>query len=229
MSKPKKTWTLELLDEAFRPLIELEQDTSPQGRKRQRILRAPSELFEKHGYRKTSVDEIARKAEVAKGTVYLYYESKAKILVDVVGLQKKALWKAIEPLFTGEVPEKERLHYYMRVVLGSAREVPLVARLMRGDGELAAVRAEVGGDPKYQENLARGELWMAEMIEQAAPGRFSDEEKRARADALMTVAFLSGVLLEKHALYGRTYDDVVSTVTDMIVYGAVHRPPGKKK
>lgn len=223
--REKETWTKDALEEAFRPFIELEQDTSPQGRKKLRILRAATELFEKQGYRKTSIDEIARRAEVAKGTVYLYYENKAKLLVSAIGLQKKALWRALQPLFTGEIPERERLHHYMRVVMTSARQVPLASRLMRGDGELAAVMEEVGDDPQYKENQARGQTWLAEMIEQAAPGRFTEAERRARADALISASFLTVVLLEQHTRFGWSYDEVASTLADILVYGAVHRLP----
>lgn len=222
---PKEGWDRGTLEDAFRPFIELEKDTSPQGRKKLRILRAATELFEKQGYRKTSIDEIARRAEVAKGTVYLYYESKAKLLVQAIGLQKKALWRSLEPLFTGEIPERERLHHYMRVVLTSARQVPLASRLMRGDGELAAVFEEIGDDPQQKENHARGEAWLTDMLERAAPGRFTEAEKRARAAALISVSFLTVVLLEQHVRFGWSYDEIASTLADIIVYGAVNRPP----
>ena len=44
--------------------------------KREAILGAALELFGRYGYRRTSVDDIARRAGVAKGTVYLYVENK---------------------------------------------------------------------------------------------------------------------------------------------------------
>jgi len=44
--------------------------------KREAILAAALELFGRYGYRRTSIDDIARQAGVAKGTVYLYVESK---------------------------------------------------------------------------------------------------------------------------------------------------------
>jgi AcrR family transcriptional regulator len=229
MSGPKKkTWSKELLEDAFRPYLEMQRDQSPQGRKRARILRAATELFEKQGYRKTSVDEIARKAEVAKGTVYLYYDNKAKLLVDAIALQKLALWSKLEPLVTGKIPEADRLRYYVGIILTSAREVPLAARLMRGDGELAAVMEEVGDDPRFAENQARGTEWLSAMIEQAAPGVLSDEEKRRRVHALMTLGFLSGVLLDERARLGRSFDEITSTLADIVVYGAVNAPPERE-
>jgi AcrR family transcriptional regulator len=44
------------------------------------ILRSAKELFRKYGYHKTSVNEIAKKAKIAKATIYKYFESKEQIL-----------------------------------------------------------------------------------------------------------------------------------------------------
>jgi AcrR family transcriptional regulator len=51
--------------------------------KRQAILAAARELFARQGYEETTIAEIARAAGVAVGTVYLYFQSKHDILVDV--------------------------------------------------------------------------------------------------------------------------------------------------
>jgi AcrR family transcriptional regulator len=40
------------------------------------IKRAAQELFRKFGYHKTSVNEIAKRARIAKATIYKYFESK---------------------------------------------------------------------------------------------------------------------------------------------------------
>lgn len=44
--------------------------------KREAILAAALELFGRYGFRRTSIDDIAREAGIAKGTVYLYVENK---------------------------------------------------------------------------------------------------------------------------------------------------------
>jgi AcrR family transcriptional regulator len=44
------------------------------------IKKAARELFRKYGYHKTSVNEIARKAKLAKATIYKYFESKEMLL-----------------------------------------------------------------------------------------------------------------------------------------------------
>lgn len=48
------------------------------------ILQAAKELFRRYGYNKTSVNEIAKKAKVAKATIYKYFESKEMILHSIL-------------------------------------------------------------------------------------------------------------------------------------------------
>jgi TetR/AcrR family transcriptional regulator, repressor of fatR-cypB operon len=44
------------------------------------IKRAAQDLFRKFGYHKTSVNEIAKKAKIAKATIYKYFDSKEDVL-----------------------------------------------------------------------------------------------------------------------------------------------------
>jgi AcrR family transcriptional regulator len=48
------------------------------------IVLAGLQLFTQYGYRKTSVDEIARVAQVAKRTVYLHFENKAAVFLAIL-------------------------------------------------------------------------------------------------------------------------------------------------
>jgi AcrR family transcriptional regulator len=44
------------------------------------IKKAAQDLFRKYGYHKTSVNEIAKKAKIAKATIYKYFDSKEMVL-----------------------------------------------------------------------------------------------------------------------------------------------------
>lgn len=48
------------------------------------IVLAALGLFTKYGYRKTSIDDIAEAAQVAKRTVYLHFENKAAVFVAIL-------------------------------------------------------------------------------------------------------------------------------------------------
>jgi AcrR family transcriptional regulator len=49
------------------------------------IVLAGLQLFTQYGYRKTSIDDIARAAQVAKRTVYLHFENKAAVFLAILG------------------------------------------------------------------------------------------------------------------------------------------------
>jgi TetR/AcrR family transcriptional regulator len=59
--------------------------------RRQSILQAAREAFLKDGFYRATVDRIAERAEVSKGTVYLYFESKETILASLLLEGLKAL------------------------------------------------------------------------------------------------------------------------------------------
>lgn len=48
------------------------------------IKKAAQELFRRYGYHKTSVNEIAARARIAKATIYKYFESKELILDSII-------------------------------------------------------------------------------------------------------------------------------------------------
>ena len=48
------------------------------------ILLAGLKLFTQYGYRKTSIDDIANAAQVAKRTVYLHFENKAAVFLAIL-------------------------------------------------------------------------------------------------------------------------------------------------
>jgi len=51
---------------------------------RDKILAVAAKMFGKYGFQKTTVDEIARTAHKAKGSVYYYYKSKEDLFLTVV-------------------------------------------------------------------------------------------------------------------------------------------------
>jgi len=53
-------------------------------RRQQEILEAAKEVFFEKGIHRATVDDVAAQAEVSKGTVYLYFQSKESILAHLL-------------------------------------------------------------------------------------------------------------------------------------------------
>jgi AcrR family transcriptional regulator len=61
---------------------------------RARLFAAAAALFTERGYNETAVDEIARRAGVAKGTFFVHFASKAQVVIELVKIQLRAVQRA---------------------------------------------------------------------------------------------------------------------------------------
>jgi AcrR family transcriptional regulator len=85
--------------------------------RRAQILDAARASFAHHGLRGTTMDDIARRARVAKGTVYLYYRSKEQILADALGDGIRGLHAETVPPLSGSEPIDVKLRRFFTAAL----------------------------------------------------------------------------------------------------------------
>ncbi len=71
------------------------------GDKRDAILHAAWGLIRHYGYGKTTIDDIARKAGVSKGAVYLHFESKTEIMLSLADATNERITAELEKIATG--------------------------------------------------------------------------------------------------------------------------------
>jgi len=70
----------------------------PPEKRREQLLNSARKLFVKKGFRGTTTDEIARKANLTKGALYYHFNSKEDILCALLDALGKQYTKATEPL-----------------------------------------------------------------------------------------------------------------------------------
>lgn len=100
-----------------------------------RILDAAAELLLTFGYRKVTIDDVARRAGVGKGTVYLHWSSKLELFATV--LVRDVAEIVIEQLATFRAdPGEIRLHRTMRALFLMVMRRPLARAFYTGDTEL---------------------------------------------------------------------------------------------
>jgi len=81
--------------------------------KRERILLAAQRLFARFGLRKTSVEEIIRLAETAKGTYYKYFPDKEALFLEVVEKESASLLTTIREAVTQSSSSREKMTAYL--------------------------------------------------------------------------------------------------------------------
>jgi AcrR family transcriptional regulator len=81
---------------------------------RKRILKASRKLFSQKGYEETMMEDIAKKAEVSKATIYNYFPNKESLLI---GTADEVLDR-VENLVKGELTGCENSEQKIKLALG---------------------------------------------------------------------------------------------------------------
>src|SRR5580765_1872965 len=71
------------------------QDLSKRQERGQRILDAAATLILRWGYNKTTIDDIARQANVAKGTIYLHWNTRDELFSALIRREKLEMGEEI--------------------------------------------------------------------------------------------------------------------------------------
>jgi TetR/AcrR family transcriptional regulator len=164
--------------------------------RRQSILRAASEVFFENGFHQATVETVAERAEVSKGTVYLYFESKETILAHLLLEGLHDLVRELEKAYAADesLPADERLRRlgwaYFRFFQQEPRYFHFLTAMDRGRFR------EVVAPQVYQKVLEcsmEGLDWVVRAVDQGiAEGTFVSCDARRPAATLW--ATLNGVL-----------------------------------
>jgi TetR/AcrR family transcriptional regulator, mexJK operon transcriptional repressor len=100
-------------------------------RKRQSILEAATDLFLRNGYPGTSMDEVARQADVSKQTVYAQFASKEALFVAMTGAMTSAAAAQVNNEVGVAPHDGKEVAGYLRAYAERQLMVVLTPRLMQ--------------------------------------------------------------------------------------------------
>src|SRR5258707_8014542 len=113
--------------------------------KRESILRAATRVFARNGYFNSKVADIAREADVADGTVYLYFKSKEEILHSIFDQNMAEAIAACRKLIAKLQDPREKLR----------RIAGLHLERLGADRNLAVVfQVELRGSTKFMQEFS---------------------------------------------------------------------------
>ena len=82
--------------------------------KYQRILEASVNVFADHGFHQSTVSQIAKEADVADGTIYLYFKNKEDILVQIFNYKTKQIFERFREVVDSADNPIEKLRNLIR-------------------------------------------------------------------------------------------------------------------
>jgi len=145
-----------------------------QAAKREAILAAALDEFSARGFAATRLDDIARRADVAKGTIYLYFRDKESLFQELVRAMLSPIVGRLEAPPIADLPARMLVEavadIFVREIFGTRRKD--VIRLIITEGQRFPKLAEV----YYQEVISRVVPLMQGLMQRAvARGEFPND------------------------------------------------------
>jgi AcrR family transcriptional regulator len=101
------------------------------------LLPAAADLFAERGYRATTLDDVAAKLGVKKGSLYHYIRSKEDLLADIYQQIFDRIEAAVRPIAESSLPAEQRLRAMIQTHLAVVtEELGMLAVAFREEAEL---------------------------------------------------------------------------------------------
>jgi len=119
------------------------QDPRDRAARAARILDVTAELLLRHGYRRVTIDDIARQADIGKGTVYLHWKTRDDLFMAVF---EREVLQALEELLRDlrQDPGAWMLHRLARSWFLAIMRRPLLRAVFLADSEVLGKLARPG-------------------------------------------------------------------------------------
>jgi TetR/AcrR family fatty acid metabolism transcriptional regulator len=190
--------------------------TGPGSEKYQRILDAAVEVIAEHGYFRSPVSAIAKRAGVADGTVYLYFKSKDDVLRTAIDTTFNKFHKQVDEKFQTLKGPREQLEYIAQVHLESHAVNRSMAVLMQ---------TEVRQSAKFIAEFSHHHLvkYIQVVREVVRRGQQEGIFRRDVSDGVVAHCMFGAIdeLLSSAVFTGRVYDakSTAAQVMDVLLHG----------
>lgn len=100
---------------------------------RELILKTAQEIFSKHGYKKTTLDDIAHAVRKGKSSLYYYFKSKEDLFQAVILKEAETLRRALEQVVIRNIGPIEKLREYILTKLTTYRSLANLYQALERD------------------------------------------------------------------------------------------------
>jgi len=109
--------------------------TQSERQRREQILSAARDVFREKGYESATVSDIVRRAGVAQGTFYLYFDSKKTVVIELARQPMAEMAVKLMRVLSGNEPLEDLLRKFVRLGFEVGAENPDLCRLMHMSSE----------------------------------------------------------------------------------------------
>jgi AcrR family transcriptional regulator len=186
---------------------------------RERIMEASVDLFARYGFKKTTVDDIAKESGIGKGTVYLHFSSKEDIALEVMRDQNRQIHDKLRSIASGKAASESKLRSMLvtRVMERFDRIQNFVSSIDdfmgRAKGPYDALRKRVERE--------EAEIFAEVLIEGRLQGDFVLDEPFPTAEAMIAATNgLMPTVLSRMDLNNRSeVEDRAKRIASLLLFG----------
>lgn len=178
---------------------------------RNKIIEAAVQVFSESGYHKSSVDDIAKRAGVAKGSIYYHFQDKAVLFTSVVEDSIDWIVSKLDTYVKDDMNEKDVVRQIVKLMVQVYGEYPSLCLIIM---ERIGFEAEVAEKVETAKDKLYAKLAEIILLGQNYNGIRKCNAQSAAAAYLMfifTYCRLSATTSEK--------DLIVQEISEIIIYG----------
>lgn len=128
----------------------------------ERLLDAASALLVRYGYRKTTIDDVAREAGVGKGTIYLHWKDKNALFRAAIWREQQRFNEELQRRIAAD-PEGGLLHRITAHGMLAAMSSPLVAAIVGGRSDIVGGFFGAMDSGSLQQLVGTGDAYIREL------------------------------------------------------------------
>jgi AcrR family transcriptional regulator len=185
-----------------------------------KILDAARDIFSRFGFRKTTMDEIAKAVHMGKSSIYYYFPGKEDVFKAVVDKEALLFREELIKKISSEKTAKDKLHTYIMFRMMKLSELASFYEAIRADylSHFSFIEEIRSKYDKEESHLIQNIL-----IEGKVKGEFSSVDEPELAATAITIAMKG---LEYPLLISERKDDAelmkkIEKLLDILFYGIV--------
>jgi AcrR family transcriptional regulator len=191
--------------------------------KREMLLSAAQELFERFGYRKTTIDDVVRRAGVAKGTLYLYFQGKEDLFQELIREIGREATAEYQEMLSTKRTAAEKIEATLRFSLEAYERYPLLAKITAMDEEFKLAVHSFGQAEMKAETERRIKFFRALFEEGIEKGELRDDIDLDIIPIVFASLKLMPFFKDLIAVSGISLEQMVDGLVDLAVNGITPR------
>jgi len=187
---------------------------------RENIISAATEVFSRYGFKKTSIEDIARALRMGKSSIYYYFKGKEEIFQAVVDREADLLRVKVKEILDSAQPVTEKLRTYVKMRMDLIKQLSNYMEILKNDDLMNLELTE-----KFRKKYDDEEITIVRQILEEGTNKGELKVKDLNLSALAIVTAMKGleIPLVTSTMGVESLNMVIDDMLDILFFGIVKR------